>query len=430
MGTFHDFEVRIGWGTAATAADEVLILDDATYGKLNNNVLGLPYGTQHIPADLTSFCRMFTWSRGRRNEFEEPRAGSVTVDLIDTSGELDPLNTSSSYNVTMGAPIQVTHGADPVGEFMVTDVQMRHVTGHVGRTELGVHGVDRLGTLAVDLDTIASSHDGDTTGTRIGRVLDASEVNWSGTRAIDTGQSTLIATTFGGSALGHILDCVRSERGLLFIDKAGAFTFRNRHSNPNAAVQFGFEGDATPSAFSALSSDQTANYSGLGQASLGETFWNRAKVTDGDGNEYTASDADSISDTGVTRTKTLSTLLDDATTAQEIADDVVARFADQSASAFDSITLKPRNLNSATLANLIGLEIGDVVYVGYRDGSGYQRMLIEGISGAVTVEDVEMTFWLSRFDFARVFVLDHPQWGVLADTSGGAPVAGGNRLSF
>ncbi len=412
MVALHDLAVSIGWGTAATNADEVLLLDDATFGKLNSNVLGLPYGTKHVPATITSFVQSVNWFRGRHNEFEEPRAGNVTLRLEDEDSSFDPLNTASDYSVSMGAPIQLAYGATPMGEFYVQDIDSDHVKG-ADLTYVDVEGTDRLAVLAADMDTIASDHSGDLTGARIDRVLNASEINWQGVRSIDTGLSTLVATTFGESALRHVQKVVRTERGQVFVDAAGAIVFKARHSNANA------EPEAT---FSDSGSD--IPYTRMKQKSSNETFWNRAKVS-ADGTDYTATDAASVADTGLTTTKTLATEGNNATTAQAVADDIVARFADSSRSVFDSVTVKLRALTAAQRTIVLAVEIGDRVSV-TRTAPGASEVTrthrIEGIGGFADVETVDLTFVLTEDTGTAVFELNNETFGVL-DTGPG-------RLTF
>ncbi len=419
----HDLEVRIGWGTAATAADEVLLLDDATYGKLDSNVLGLPYGTKHVPADITSFVQGAQWSRGRRNEFEEVRAGSVSVQVIDETANFDPLNTSSTYTPSMGAPVLLTYGATPIGEFFVTDFDATHRI-NVNAVPWNISGVDRIAVLAgAELDTIASSYGGDATGARVDRVLDATEVAWGGRRDVETGQSTVGATTWGESALAHVQAMARSERGRAFIDRDGKLVFQSRHTNPNAAPRCTFTDDATPSDPDG-DAGPAIRYAELTQASESELFWNRATVTDSADTVYTASDQTSKDDVGMWRTLTVDTENNSAAEAQAFADDIVARHADSGRSVYSSVTVDVRRLqdeSAAKLAVLLDLDIGDRVKVvrttpGASEGSVTHT--IEGISGAASLESVRITFALAEDSDAAVFVLNNAVFGVL-DTGPG-----------
>lgn len=412
MADLHDLAVSIGWGTAATNADEVLLLDDATFGKLDSNVLGLPYGTKHVPAAITSFMQTARWFRGRRNEFEEPRAGWVKLRLKDADSSFDPLNTGSDYSVSMGAPIQLTYGTAPLGEFYVQDIDAEHVKGAT-LTYVDVQGTDRLAVLATDMDTIGSAHSGDLTGARIDRVLDAAEINWQGSRNIDAGLSTLVATTFGESALRHLQKVVRTERGQLFVDATGAIRFSARHSNANAepAATFSDNGTGIP-------------YTRMKQKAGSELFWNRAKVS-ADGTDYTAEDSASITATGLTRTKTLATEGNSAAIAQAVADDIVARFANSSRSVFDSVTVFVNSLTAAQRVTVLALDIGDRIAV-TRTPPGASEVTknhtIQGIGGFSDTEQVDLTFVLTEDTGTAVFVLDDGVFGVL-DTGPG-------RLTF
>lgn len=88
----------------------------------------------------------------------------------------------------------------------------------------------------------ATAWAGDTSGARVGRILDV--ISWpAGDRSIDTGQSTLKSAELGQSALGHIQQVEESEDGLFFVTKAGVVRFRSRHGGFNLTTQGTF-GDA------------------------------------------------------------------------------------------------------------------------------------------------------------------------------------------
>jgi hypothetical protein len=92
----------------------------------------------------------------------------------------------------------------------------------------------------------------ETTGDRLGRVLDQVTVNYLGPRDIDAGNSTLAAGDLGtDSALAYMLDIVeQSEQGLVFMAGDGTFTFRERLlSTVSNALTFG---DANGIPFSSL----------------------------------------------------------------------------------------------------------------------------------------------------------------------------------
>jgi len=68
---------------------------------------------------------------------------------------------------------------------------------------------------------------GDTSGTRVNRILDLAAVP-VGDRAIDTGSTTLQSTSLGGSALAYVQKVEETEAGRLFVSADGKVTFVSR----------------------------------------------------------------------------------------------------------------------------------------------------------------------------------------------------------
>ena len=87
----------------------------------------------------------------------------------------------------------------------------------------------------------AAPWSGDTTGTRVGRILDL--VGWpAGERLIETGASTLGAAVNieGNTALAHLLAVEQTEQGRFFIDGAGVATFFSRNHETSLTTQAEF----------------------------------------------------------------------------------------------------------------------------------------------------------------------------------------------
>lgn len=83
-------------------------------------------------------------------------------------------------------------------------------------------------TIATHYEALTAPWDGDTSGERLGRILDV--IGWPATdRVIDTGQSILGPEPLGGSALDALKRVAAAEDGRLFIDGDGKVTFLNRH---------------------------------------------------------------------------------------------------------------------------------------------------------------------------------------------------------
>ena len=95
--------------------------------------------------------------------------------------------------------LDVDASLDPVATFQFTDAMAY------------------LGTQNVA--SISSSYSGDTTATRLGRILDA--IGWDATLRNLTGSRTMQATTFGDTALSLGDQVARCEFGRFYADRQG-----------------------------------------------------------------------------------------------------------------------------------------------------------------------------------------------------------------
>lgn len=217
-------------------------------------------------SDITTDVDAISIQGPALDEIEPASAGTCTFTVDDTSGAYDPENTAGPY----------TTGGGVVGEYEDIYEDLYEGPGGTGgaslvdldvavwvRAEyqgvfydrfLGVvdaiipddappkptvtfRCVDALAVLGrAPLAEVAATFDGDTTGERVDRILDA--VGWpSSKRAVDAGRSLLGRTTLGASALALLGKVERTEMGYLYVDHhaGGLVTFRQRYATTTAA---------------------------------------------------------------------------------------------------------------------------------------------------------------------------------------------------
>lgn len=185
--------------------------------------------TTNWSAIPTTDIRSISMRRGRTREDQAVQPGTVSLVLENRSGNYDPDNTSSIYfwdgystlSAGLGVRISATwsgttyviyrgyleqldvdESLDPVATFQFTDA-----LAWIGRRNVA---------------TVASSYAGDTTSTRVGRILDA--VNWDASLRNISGSRTMNATTFGDSALTLADQVARCEFGRFYADRQGNLT--------------------------------------------------------------------------------------------------------------------------------------------------------------------------------------------------------------
>ena len=171
--------------------------------------------------------RSISIRRGRTREDQANQPGTMTVTLDNRSGSYDPDNSGSTYywnlysilmagmNVRLSATyggttyviyrgqvemIDVDNSLDPTVTFRCVDY-------------LAFFGRNQYPTLAIP------AFSGDTTSTRIGRILDA--IGFVGNGRSLTGSRTMQATTYGNSMLGLMEEAANCEFGRFHVDRQG-----------------------------------------------------------------------------------------------------------------------------------------------------------------------------------------------------------------
>jgi hypothetical protein len=236
--------------------------------------------------------------------------------------------------------------------------------------------------------------DKETTGVRIGRILDL--IGWSATaRDIDVGEMLCgPAVLDGQTALEYMQTIARSEQGRLFMSHDGKVTFHQRDrfltQSTETTSQYNFSDDGAGNAVVEAPSFQKDR----------RFIYNRAAVTRDGGVEQLIDNTSSQSTYGV-RTKTLSGLaLRDDRNARAIADYIVYRYNTPQVRS-DEWSLQPE-IDAASWAALFALRIGYRVTLEQKPANvGAQIALdmhIETIIEQITPETWRMTFSGSPVD--------------------------------
>jgi hypothetical protein len=242
----------------------------------------------------------------------------------------------------------------------------------------------------------------ESTGDRLDRVLDQLTVAYTGTRDIDTGNSTLAAGDLGtDGALNYMLEIVeQSEQGLVFMGKDGTFTFRERLlATTGSAVAFGDNG-GIPFV------DLVIEYGS-------EDLVNQAIVTGPSGTAI-SEDLTSQITYGITALD-IDTQLATLAGQEGLADFIIQRYSEPEYR-FRSLTTNLRGLSDAQVAEVLGLEIGDQVDVTFTPNrippAVSIRNRVIGISHDIGIDQHLVTFNFEKLPFT-FFVLDDPVFGKL-----------------
>jgi hypothetical protein len=263
-------------------------------GDDKNGIIGTSrFGDSDVPTptiDLSTQTRQITIKRGRNIMRDTYEAGSCTVRVIDEDGSFNPQNPSSVYYpyLTPLRKIRVAATTATTQHFLfsgyVTDYKYTYPTSQeLGYVDITCSDAFRLFAMA-NVTTVSSATAGQTTGTRIGKILDQVDFPLS-MRIIDTGSTTCQADPANTrTSLSAIQVAEFTEQGAFFVRSDGSVEFKDRAdvvgSLAPAPIEF----------------NQTSGipYADLKYAFDDKLIINNATMQRIGGSTITSSDADSI----------------------------------------------------------------------------------------------------------------------------------------
>lgn len=218
------FDIDVSW----------LRLDDPVAGLLDQQLLADDDVMADLSADANGFSRVMAFQIDRSSTqgagaLVEYATGTLTLVLRDDVGDLDP---ETLGNMIPGS--RIVFAKQWAGEVypLFTGTVDSYLPEHryPDQAVVVITASDMLASVARhNRNAQTEVGAGDDTGARIDRVL--TSIGWpEGLRDIDTGLSTLTATTLEGSALDEARRAARAEVGELWADPAGRIRFRNRHA--------------------------------------------------------------------------------------------------------------------------------------------------------------------------------------------------------
>lgn len=244
----------------------MFVLDDPVKGLLDSAtyVLGGDLGT-----DITDHAFDVHIRRGRATELDDISPGTCEIAFRNYDRDFDGLNTSGPYYgyLVPGRPFTVSIYGRTIFAGDIDDWDLGYSVEREGLAS--APGIDGLGLLARrDFDEWTTTPQ--LSGARITAILDRPEIAWpGGKRSIGTGVAALQGdnVTWGSNALNYLQLVTLSERGVLFADRQGTLTFRDRHSLIGTTPLVTFRDDGTG-----------VDFHGMTLSSAGERYFNRVGV--------------------------------------------------------------------------------------------------------------------------------------------------------
>lgn len=413
MATFPAVIVEIGFSAGADTGTS-LTFDDVARGLFDTGT----FAADVLWTDVTAYVLGFSTNRGS-SRTQGPAlqydAGTASITLDNSDRRFDPTNLSGPYvsgGATQVTPmramrIRATWAGSTYDIWRGTADSWQIDYRPPNYSSVVVSGTDAFKVLAAyDRAAGGSVGAGETSGVRVGRILDS--VVWSASdRIVDVGETTLQATTLDGNALSELQLVADTEIGELYIDGAGRVVFRGRHgiaedarSNTSQAT-FGDGAGELPYA------DVTPDYDDTSLA-------NYALITRVGGTEQTASDTTSRT-TYLTHTYTRSDLIMQTDTEALSYAGYIVYVGKDPEFRFSELLVKPLRDSTNLFPQVLGREIGDRVTVKRRPpggGSAISRdVFIRGIAHTVTPDTWQTQYQLQSATRYSFLVLDSANLG-------------------
>ena len=209
-----------------------------TIGDSRNGIIGVSQlAGSSVPepiVDLSDVTRSIKISRGRNIMRDTYEAGTCTVRVLDPNSYFNPQNTSSPYfgYLTPLRKIRVAATTATAQEFLfsgyVDTYKYYYPTGQeIGYVDIVCSDAFRLFQMA-NVSTVTGATAGQTTGTRITKILD--QVSFPNSmRITDTGSTTVQADPgTSRTALAALKAAEFAEQGAFFIRPDGTAEFKDR----------------------------------------------------------------------------------------------------------------------------------------------------------------------------------------------------------
>jgi hypothetical protein len=210
-----------------------------TIGDAKNGILGtgtLAGDTVSLPiVDLTPQVRNITINNGRDIQSDTYQAGTAVIRIIDPTSQWNPQNVNSEFYPYLVPlrKIRVSATTATAQEFLFSGYTTEYryfydQAENMGYVDIYAADAFRLLNLA-QVSTVADSGAGQSTGTRIGKILD--EVDFpTSMRTISTGNSLCQADPGTlRTSLSAIVNAEFSEQGAFYFDGSGTAIFKSRN---------------------------------------------------------------------------------------------------------------------------------------------------------------------------------------------------------
>jgi len=265
---------------------QALILNE---GQLDINVLS---DSSAVIVDVSNQVDSIQTNRGRNSQADQFQTGTLTLRIVDESGDFNPQNPNSPFFGLLSpmrkVQITATYASVtyPIFSGFITSYSTNTPQNALDVVYTTITAVDafRLAQNA-QISTVPGTSAGQLSGARVNALLDA--IDWPASmRDVDAGLTTMQADPgTARTALAALTTVETSEYGALYVDATGSFVFQDRALTASSV-------SGTPTEFNDDGTD--ISYFDAVWVLNDTLVYNTANVTRLGGSVQTASNAASI----------------------------------------------------------------------------------------------------------------------------------------
>ena len=373
---------------------DAFILDDATAGVLNNTTYVLNGSTNF--ADVTDGIDSIMVKRGRRDQGDQFSAGTMSFNMLDTTGIFNPFDTLSPYyDPTTAQPGLAPMRKVQLARYNNINVKEYLFKGYIVNFDynFALGGLDTVTVYcADDFYLLAQTYLAEfnvseqLSSARLTAILDRPEVAFpAGQRNISTGTQTLggasaFTITEGTNVLEYCNQINTAEQGRLFMARDGDLTFEPRIGATLSGSVADFHDDGT-----------NIPYDAVGISFEADQVVNRAAVAIlGNTTQQVADDAASQAKYFIQTASITGSLLHNDTAALALANYLLEP---EPEARYTSLGTNLNKLTTAQRDTVAIIDIGDTITIEktFASGAGTtelaQELAVEGVEHTITVSN-------------------------------------------
>lgn len=413
-------QVRVEVGFSGPFVGSVFVIGDAVNGRIGVE----PIGSGDVWVDISPYVRTWSIRRGTGDGNQPTRRydpGTATIVLNDGDRRFDADNLAGPYvsgGVSMIQPmrrVRITATWAGVAYPLYTGYADSWAPDYQANTwtytTLTVTDATKIWA-ASDRTAAAPVGGGETTGARVGRILDS--ISWPATdRVIDNGSTEVLATDLSGNALSELQLVQDTELGELFADGLGRAVFQDRESalsRPQSVDSQATFGDGGYAATGEVP------YAEVTLTSQDSALANRVTITRTGGTPQIAEDATSQSKYLIKGYSPSELIMQTDGEALDRAQGILYRFKDpvRRFARLDFLRPKPQ-VEAVTWPLLLGLVFGDRISAVRRPAGGGSPIagdaFIRGVEHASDGVQWTSAFVLQATDRFSYFTIGHADRG-------------------